>query len=165
MANCANCRTTVTSHNSWCTACETVQYCGKQCQAEHWYDGNHAEICQDIGKRYWMKRAVEHPGALRRHAKSEHMSTAGYARHVLRGHKHHHGSTERNAPSWRRRLQNTEEKIVNTAEVTTTTKKTKDTIKENPIGTFLRRPCFEEKKIDFFLFQKYHFRHTLFCLF
>ena len=95
MANCANCRTTVTSHNSWCTACETVQYCGKQCQAEHWYDGNHAEICQDIGKRYWMKRAVEHPGALRRHAKSEHMSTAGYARHVLRSHKHHHGSTER----------------------------------------------------------------------
>jgi hypothetical protein len=44
---------------------------------------------------YWMRDAVKHPGSFSRHARSEDMSTGEYARHVLHGHKHHHGSTEK----------------------------------------------------------------------
>jgi hypothetical protein len=42
-----------------------------------------------------MKDAVKHEGSFSRHAKGEDMSTSQYARHVLHGHKHHHGTTEK----------------------------------------------------------------------
>jgi len=83
--SCRNCNTRNLPRDSWCTACETVQYCGEQCQREHW-ENEHRAVCQKnstIGGdyHYWMRDAVKHPGTFSRHARSEDMSTGEYRRY------------------------------------------------------------------------------------
>jgi hypothetical protein len=96
--SCKTCNTQTLPRDSWCMGCETVQYCGESCQREDWPE--HKAVCQRgasaaIGKHYWMKDAVKHPESFSSHADSEDMSTGEYARHVLHGRKHHHGTTEK----------------------------------------------------------------------
>jgi hypothetical protein len=86
--SCLTCGTKSLPRDSWCTACERVQYCGKECQLRDW-NVHQLECGGDIGKEYWMQDAVKHPGAFTRakdrynRSHHSHMSTKQFASHEL----------------------------------------------------------------------------------
>ncbi len=35
-----------------CSGCQTVAYCGKQCQIQDWKGGDHKQVCRQLAARF-----------------------------------------------------------------------------------------------------------------